>query len=251
MTELDTSWAEEIELPPVGNMLTAGEAGRGVFIRQGTRMCAEIERCITEYLPGTPIGTLKVLDFGCGVGRIALPFYHKYAALSACDVDPTAVAYLKRVHSGIDARATGYEPPTPFEADAFDVVYAVSVWTHLPADLQMGWLREIHRILRPGGLALITTSSYRALASRRTKLKGWADVSDDQLQSDGFVFKATGATRGVTGTYGYALHTAEYVRANWSAVFDVVDTLQGAIESVQDMNVLRKRGGEAAVVKPW
>ena len=216
-TKLDTSWADSIELPPPGNMRAAGEAGAGVFIRQGTRMFKEIETCIGTYLPGREIEDLSILDLGCGVGRIALPFYHAYRKPSStCDVDPTAIAYLKSVHPDLDARVSGYEPPTPFASESFDVVYAVSVWTHLPADLQTPWLLEIRRILRPGGLALITTSSYRALASRRTKLKGWADVSDEELRSAGFLFKAAGATRGVTGTYGYALHTEEFVRKNWS-----------------------------------
>lgn len=58
--------------------------------------------------------------------------------------------------------------------------------------------------------------------------------------SAGFIFKKAGATKGVTGTYGYALHTADYVRSHWNRHFEVVDIVEGGIQGLQDFNVLRK-----------
>jgi SAM-dependent methyltransferase len=48
-------------------------------------------------------------------------------------------------------------PPLPFDAESFDLVHAISLFTHLNADAQRQWIREVHRVLRPGGLLLFTT----------------------------------------------------------------------------------------------
>ena len=57
----------------------------------------------------------------------------------------------------MEAAVNGPEPPSPYPADTFDVVYAVSVLTHLTESSQLGWLEDWRRILRPDGLLLFTT----------------------------------------------------------------------------------------------
>ena len=49
------------------------------------------------------------------------------------------------------------EPPLPFGTDEFDLVYALSVLTHLTEPLQRAWLRELGRIVRADGLLLLST----------------------------------------------------------------------------------------------
>jgi len=238
---LDTSWADQITLPPPGNMMEPGENGPGIFVRQGTRMSAALEDCIIKHVKTKEVKDLDILDFGCGVGRVTLPFYHKYQQPKIiCDVDSVSLAYVRSVIPSITAIKTEYTPPTPFIDGSFDVIMAISVWTHLPPDLQIPWLLEIRRILRPGGVALISTSSYQALVGRRIKLTAWKSVTDDDLSREGFIFREAGATAGITGVYGYALHTAEYIRHNWSHVLDVIEIVEGGIEGVQDINILRR-----------
>ena len=48
-------------------------------------------------------------------------------------------------------------PPLGYPDQKFDFVYAISVFTHPSAELQTAWLRELRRILKPGGRLLITT----------------------------------------------------------------------------------------------
>jgi SAM-dependent methyltransferase len=243
MSNLDMRWADQYPLPPVGNMMRPGNEARGVFIRQGTRMFAAIERCIEEHGFQKPIRELDILDFGCGNGRVALPFFHKHGRPNACvDVDPAVIAYLAKTIPGANPLAVQYQPPLPYPDASFDVVYSISVWTHLPLELQHDWLREIVRILRRGGLALITTSSYSALKARRDQLPEWRDVTDEELRRQGHIFKTTPATPGVTGTYGYAAHDPEWIRTDWSQYFRVRETKVSAIEGVQDINVLVKSG---------
>lgn len=239
--ELDTSWAEVIALPPPGNMMDNGPRGREVFVRQGTRMSSAIENCIAVYGNNKPITDLNILDFGCGVGRVTLPFYHRHQQpKTVCDVDAQAINYIQSVRPEIDAVKIEYDPPTNFPSQHFDIVFAISVWTHLPPGMQISWLDEVFRITRPGGLALISTSSFEALNRRRLRLADWINVSDHDLNREGMIFKPTPAPRGVTGVYGYTLHTGAFVRENWTRRFNLVGIEVGAIEGLQNINVLQR-----------
>ena len=48
-------------------------------------------------------------------------------------------------------------PPTRYEAGAFGLTYALSVFTHLSFELQRAWIDELARITRPGGHLILTT----------------------------------------------------------------------------------------------
>lgn len=57
------------------------------------------------------------------------------------------------------------EPPLDFPDDKFDFVYALSVFTHLPAALQDAWMAELHRVLIPGGHLLLSTHGRYQLSA--------------------------------------------------------------------------------------
>jgi SAM-dependent methyltransferase len=244
-TPMEDNWAAHFRLPQPMNMMERHDKREAVFIKQGTLMFAAIESCIERHMPNRNIRELNILDFGCGVGRISLPFFFKYGRPTHCvDVDKKCIAYLKETIPGANPTEIPYDPPTPFADNSFDVVYAVSVWTHLPPDKSDAWLREIKRILIPGGLALITTTSFAGLAARRKSLDpkwGWATYSDDELRKDREVFKPTPSPPGVTGEYGYAAHDPTWLKEHWTRQYmPVLETVLGGILGVQDINVLRR-----------
>jgi SAM-dependent methyltransferase len=80
-----------------------------------------------------------------------------------------------------------------FEDESFDLVYALSVFTHLTGDLQIAWRDELRRVLRPGGLLLVTTHgrSYvprlgddeRERFERGELVVRWGDVAGTNLCS--------------------------------------------------------------------
>jgi len=87
----------------------------------------------------------------------------------------------------------GIEPPLAFRDDSFDLVYALSVFTHLTADLQLAWRDELRRVLKPGGRLLVTThgDSYvpRLDAAERARFEAgelvvrWGEVAGSNLCS--------------------------------------------------------------------
>ena len=239
----DMYWAKAFPLPESGNMLRRGEQARQVWIRQGTRMASQLVDVIQIYCEKVNAPDLSVLDFGCGNGRIALPLHFKHGIPTACvDVDPVCVEYIGRVLRGVVAQLVSSVPPTSIPDWTFDVVYAVSVWTHFSLDAQEAWLDEVRRILKPGGLAVITTSGYAALASRRKRLADWQDVDDETLRREGCVFRKTRSPRGVSGSYGYAAHDPVWVRERWGRRFEYLEVRKGAIEGLQDCHVMRSLG---------
>ena len=109
---------------------------------------------------GADIATsLDVLDFGCGAGRIARWLAPEVIAaggrFTGSDLNPKLAGWCAANLAGT-YRANRLRPPLANAADSLDLVYAHSVLTHLTEPTATAWLAEIARVLRPGGLALMT-----------------------------------------------------------------------------------------------
>lgn len=261
MTTTTTPWHAGYTPPSIENMRRVGAPNWTVFVSSSELITAAIWRKLRDHLlpDGLPAGSgdgarpgdvLKVLDFGCGVGRVALQLSAQQGLPThGCDIDASAIEYMKGQLPETDLRVTGFNPPLPYEDGAFDGVYSVSIWTHLSLAQQKPWLEEMARILRPGGLALITTSGSHALRIRHQRGdKGWDQFSVADLEREGILFipydeagKDLEKYPGVTEAYGLTAHHPAWIRENWSDVFEVVSIHERAIGNVQDLCVLRKR----------
>jgi SAM-dependent methyltransferase len=133
-----------------------------------------------ERLTGQTIGpSTRVLDFGSGWGRFLLFFMKSVSAanLYGVDVDPDVVGFCKV--SGLPAQLSTVLPygPTTYEAGAFDLIYSYSVFSHLAEPAHLAWIHEFARILKPGGVLVITTQARHFIEL----VKGLADRTMEQL----------------------------------------------------------------------
>jgi SAM-dependent methyltransferase len=100
----------------------------------------------------------SILDFGCGCGRVA----RHWAGLSGpelhgCDLNGELVDWCRANLPFMEFRRNAAKPPAPYDGDGFDLVYAISILTHLTEAAAEAWIAEFTRLLRPGGLLLVTT----------------------------------------------------------------------------------------------
>jgi len=176
------------------------------FLRVGAG-CADLVR---QQFPDmwTEVGNgRRALDFGCGCGRTIRWFLAGGSEVEfhGVDVDAEAVEWCKGHLEGAQFRATSPEPPLPYPAEYFDVVYCLSVFTHLNEQMQDGWLAELHRVLKPGGALLLTM--YGETASERLDAEGLRE-----LHARGMVHRRSKKLRGlVPEWYHTTFHTREYM----------------------------------------
>jgi SAM-dependent methyltransferase len=236
-------------IPPLENRRRIGGGSIGKFLGGGLRCYLPIKQALAAHLE-PPACERVVLDFGAGVGRTLQYSYKEFDHIHACDVDVSAIAYLKRAFPRAVVSVNDYTPPLEYPGGFFDAIYSVSLWTHLPLRDQLVWLKEMYRLVKVGGLVLITTHGKRGLAALRRRMEQWANVTDDELEAYGTMYKEypdfdvnIAHHPGVTSSYGMSAHSPEYIRRVWSRMFEVVDIQEGVIDNVQDLVILRKRDG--------
>lgn len=98
--------------------------------------------------------TLDVLDVGCGIGLTDLQLRGRFGSLTGTDVSETALETAAQVNPGVR-----YEPAErdrlPFADGTFDLVFASSVVQVVPTADRPGFVSELARVTRPGGLAAV------------------------------------------------------------------------------------------------
>lgn len=127
-------------------------------LREGFSAYTLFKQCYENHL-GCIARTNGILDFGCGWGRIIRFFLRDVqpSRLWGCDPVDRMIDICKSDNSWCNFRTIGTSPPSPFRDDTFDLIYSFSVFSHLSEGMHNILLAELGRILRPGGLLIVTT----------------------------------------------------------------------------------------------
>jgi SAM-dependent methyltransferase len=162
----------------------------------------------------------------------------KGAKVFGCDVDPDAVAFCQANLQGGEFIQIEPMPPLPYANDAFDAVYTLAVFPAFGPEEQNAWLPELRRVIAPGGLLLVS-------------IQGWfsgsflysADVLGDYLRSGIFLDQSQWDVkdRVIEESYSRGIfQTAKYTWREWSKHFEVLEHIEGEINSDQDLVVMRR-----------
>jgi SAM-dependent methyltransferase len=176
----------------------------------------------------------SILDFGCGCGRIMRQWKSLTGTrLHGSDYNPYLVRWCQANIPFAAFTVNGMAPPLAYDDASFDFVYVISIFTHLLEPLQVPWAAEVARVLRPGGVALVTVHG----ASHLPTLE---DPDREAFQAgELIVLRPERAGTNVTAVY----HPERYVREQLApnAGLEVLDFwADGQKDAAQDSFLFRR-----------
>ena len=208
----------------------------------------------------------RLLDFGCGCGRLARMLKGHPYDVSGCDIDRRHVEWVRKNLSYMDVKLSPVRPPIPFHDAEFDAIISISVFSHLNERSQDEFLAELSRVCKPAGHLFITVHGPRALhrAITETPIRDMLCMPDDLFQAAQVAFaqgrhafirqeghlttrdggswslKKLVARKAISTPfeYGITFLPEGYVRQHWARWFEVLDYRSGALHDFQDIVVL-------------
>ncbi|MFN3572925.1 MAG: class I SAM-dependent methyltransferase [Phenylobacterium sp.] len=223
-------------LPPAElRVLVGGAADPKWFSHRGR---ADAERFMDlARRHGSPFESgLSVWDLGCGCGRIARwtapVVLNGGGAFRGTDINPRLVEWCA-AHLAGSYRRNPLKPPSDLAPESIEVIYAYSVLTHLREGVARAWLAEMARVLKPGGLAMVTFHD-------EDYARAWGPPeAQAQIALDGY-FVLNDALEG--SNYMSSWTTRQGFRALLPAQLEVCEIRPGQLDApVQAIAVLRRR----------
>lgn len=197
------------------------------------------------------IGINSYLDLGCASGRVL-----RHIALERPDCK-TVGCDINRLHiewcnSYLPKNCMAFQnhsiPSLPIEDNSLDMVSAFSVFTHIEA-LETGWLAEIRRVLKPGGLAWLTVHTEGTLMAMDQNWPLWrptmehpvAKIALDEQRNfsgDRLVLRWHAHRSYSSNTF----YKSEYLKSRWTRFLDLIE-LRPRFPDFQDVMLMRKPTG--------
>ena len=199
---------------------------------------------------GDPRSCRRALDFGASSGRVLRPLQIVYPEVEwhGCDPNSGAIEWAREHLAPIRFEVSPQHPPLPYDDASFDFVYAISIWSHFGERAAVAWLEEMRRVIRPGGLLLLTTHGYGSLAyyahiGERSRLQ--LGEIDRALYRSGFWYEPEFGEEGDWGVkdpeWGTSYLAAEWLLERCLPQWEPAYFGAGEVASNQDLYVLRRR----------
>lgn len=141
-------------LPPDELLFETGQLNYQWYLESGRTAAAEFASYFHQFHPSP---AKKVLDWGCGVGRVTrhLPEFFPEADITGIDINQSSIQWLQQhIPNSKFLLASDIHPPL---SSPFDLIIGISVLTHIPADQQSSSLLQLQQWLSPHGIACIST----------------------------------------------------------------------------------------------
>ena len=161
----------EVVLPPDYLMYESFKLSYRSYYEGGRQTAEWLKKHLTPHLG---LQNQAILDWGCGPGRVIrhLPdVIGNGCTYTGTDANATSIAWCRTNLPSLTFLTNGMSPPLAAEANSFDAAYGISIFTHLSAQGHESWLRELLRVLRPGGVLLLTThgAAFRTILTPAEK----------------------------------------------------------------------------------
>ena len=222
-------------LPPEALAIRVGVNDESAALESFDALGRDARRRIMDALPGGDwsFDGKRVLDFGCGPGKVLRHFLDEAARgrFEGCDIHSPSVEWVERnLDPPVRAFVNQESPPLPRPDRSYDLIWAMSVFTHLTSE-SLAWLSELHRVLDEDGL-LIATILGRAM---------WEAREPTPWEEDRIGMAVVGHAEPWDAGGPITYISRWWLEEHWGRLFDVVDVRDGEAPGEHSVVVLRKR----------
>lgn len=197
---------------------------------------------------------LRILDFGCASGRVlrhAHADFNTATDIHGCDLAPANIEWIKRhLPDAINGTVNSSAPKLSYPDNAFDIVTAFSVFTHIDKN-EIEWLLELKRTVRPGGILYLTIhndATWEKAKDRPATIKQFEHQNqfDDNIKiaiedlakpmpKERIVFR-----KDHEAVYNCNVwHNDDYIRREWGRHFEILKIANNAHANFQTPVILR------------
>lgn len=230
----------QLPLPPRALASRVGTADGAdplrFYVEEGTRLRGVIEELLP---PDWRWEGKRALDFGCGSARVLRQFAReaRKSAFWGCDVDAASIEWDQaNLSPPFQFFRNGLAPPLPLPASGLDLIWAMSVFTHI-SDLWSDWVLEMHRLLAPDGI-LIASFLGEGM---------WEPLIGEPYTEDEV---GMSVLRHWEGADAWVFHSEWWLREHWGRAFEVLavkrppGSATGSPQITHSYIALRRRGAE-------
>lgn len=175
---------------------------------------------------------VAILDFGCGCGRVMRHWKTLIGPrLFGTDYNPYLISWCQQALPFVQFSTNELSPPLVYANAQFDLIYTISIFTHLEERLQLTWMAELSRLLSPGGILYLTVHGATHIHS--------LPLAQQQQFADGELVVYNPELSGSNHCTTY--HPEAYVRDVLAREWIVIDFIPGgAKDANQDVFLLQK-----------
>ena len=169
----------------------------------------------------------RVLDFGCGAGRTLRHFLDEAAAgeVWGCDIDADSVSWIdENLSPPLHAFRNDETPPLGQASGSFDLIWSVSVFTHL-VDHWAPWMLDLHRVLKDDGLLIATF-----MGEGMSEIIAGEPWEEDRV---GMNVHRYGQSWDLGGPM--VMHSPWWIRAHWGRAFEILDIVPRGFATDSDI----------------
>ena len=222
----------DVVLPPDYLMYESFRIDYSRYYLNGRKTAEWLINLVKPYLAEP---SLDILDWGCGPARIIrhMPdLLPGESGFSGSDYNKKSISWCKSYLKGIRFETNDLAPPLNFDDSSFDLVYGISIFTHLSEEAHKLWLNELFRVLRPKGVLFLTLHGQIFVSK--------LDKRETQLFDQGNLV-TRGQVKEGHRTF-IAFHPESFIQ-KWAEKFEVLNHTPGQVisgQAEQDVWIFRK-----------
>ena len=147
----------DVKMPPNYLMYESFQINYYKYYTESIETAQSLVNCLKKHID---LKNKKILDWGCGPGRIIrhLPdIIGNGCKYYGTDYNKRSIDWCIKNLKGMNFYQNSLTAKLPYPDNFFDVIYGISIFTHLSESLHYSWYNEVYRILKPGGIMYLTT----------------------------------------------------------------------------------------------